>query len=145
MIDITKCKRDGFKGCFYNGGRIGNFKGEVLQIEGNKYLFKRIFVSYMSYDGTIEYDKEDHVWIMDGETFRKNNIKVGDCVSFQGEVYPYIRKNGTYDLGVRNPEATQKIESYELPSEEYFLERSLQQIKCQTCRCKEYCYGICII
>ena len=92
MINISQCKRNSFKGCFYNSGGSGNFKGEVLRIEDNKYLFKDIYVSYTTYGGVIEVGKENHVWIMDAEIFKENGIKVGDCVAFAGEIYPYKRK-----------------------------------------------------
>ena len=75
----------------------------------------------------------------------KNGIKVGDCVAFAGEIYPYKRKNGTYDLGIKNPDMVKKIDSYELPSDEELYEQFKQQIKCETCLFSEQCYGICII
>ena len=145
MINISQCKRNSFKGCFYNSGGSGNFKGEVLRIEDNKYLFKDIYVSYTTYGGVIEVGKENHVWIMDAEIFKENGIKVGDCVAFAGEIYPYKRKNGTYDLGIKNPDMVKKIDSYELPSDEELYEQFKQQIKCETCLFNEQCYGICII
>ena len=48
-MDINKCSRNGFKGCYYDAGGYGQFKGEVVQVKENgsdiRYLFKRIYVS----------------------------------------------------------------------------------------------------
>jgi len=46
MNDIYKCKRQTFLACYFNANEYGSFKGEVIDIKENKYLFKRIYVEY---------------------------------------------------------------------------------------------------
>ena len=86
-------------------------------------------------------DKEEHVWIFKASAFKDKGIKVGDCVSFEGKVLPYARKDGTYDLGIENPEDIKIIEGYELPSDEVMMEQFLKQLRCETCLYSEQCYG----
>lgn len=143
-MDINKCSRNGFKGCYYDAGGYGQFKGEVVQVKENgsdiRYLFKRIYVEYQSGVDILE-DKEDHVWIFKANAFKDKGIKVGDCVSFNGEIIPYVRKDGTYDLGIETPEDITKIENYELPSDEQMMAQFLKQLRCETCLYSEQCYG----
>lgn len=75
------------------------------------------------------------------DAFKDKGIKIGDCVSFIGEVLPYVRKDGTYDLGIENPEDIKKIENYELPSDEQIMIQFLKQLRCETCLYSEQCYG----
>lgn len=138
---IRLCKREGLKGCLYDAGGFGNFIGEVMRIEGDKYLFKRIYISYCSYEGVMYEDKEDHIWIIDGNQFTEKTIKVGDCVSFEGEVHLYKRRNGTYELGVKNPHRIKTVESYELPSDEDLDYQFIQQLTCECCKCRKQCYN----
>lgn len=146
---IDKCSRDGFKGCYFNASGYGDFKGGVIQIKDKstkkrkdiRYLFKRIYVNYDVCFDIIE-DKEDHVWIFNASEFKDKGIKVGDCVSFGGQIKPYRRKDGSYDLGIEDPYNIEKINSYELPSDEKLQEQFMKQLKCETCLFADHCDGV---
>ena len=83
-------------------------------------------------------DKEDHVW-MDKSGFEKYNV--GDSVSFCAEVYRYVKTgNGKLiDYGLRNPTGIQKIEAYELPSDDELIMQEVEQLICETCFLSEQC------
>lgn len=88
--------------------------------------------------------KEDHVW-MDMEPFEE--YQVGDCLSFGGEIYRYLKtKNGKQiSFGIREPYDIKKIESYELPSDDDMLMQAVDQMICEVCMFNEHCYmGMCI-
>lgn len=140
---INKCEREGFKACYYNAGGYGDFKGKVIDIQGDKFCFKQIAVSYTTYDGMIEENKEDHVWVMNGKPFKEKGIQIGNSVSFTGVIRPYQRKDGTHELGIEEAADVEIIEDYELPSDEALEKQFIRQLKCESCLYREHCYGIC--
>ncbi len=66
---------------------------------------------------------------------------VGDSVSFCAEVYRYVKTgNGKLiDYGLRNPTGIQKIEAYELPSDDELIMQEVEQLICETCFLSEQC------
>ena len=82
--------------------------------------------------------KEDHVW-MDKSGFEE--CAVGDSVSFCAEVYRYVKTgNGKLiDYGLRNPTGIQKIEAYELPSDDELIMQEVEQLICETCFLSDRC------
>jgi hypothetical protein len=73
--------------------------------------------------------------------------QVGDCLSFGGEIYRYLKtKNGKQiSFGIREPYDIKKIESYELPSDDDMLMQAVDQMICEVCMFNEHCYmGMCI-
>lgn len=141
-VEIMKNNsHNGFKPCYFDAGGFGDFKGEVIEVKKDRYLFKRIFVEY-TYGIDVCEDKEDHVWIFDIKELKKASIKKGDCVSFLGKIEPYRRKNGSYDLGITNVDCVEKIESYELPTDEELYKRFLERLKCETCLFTDHCDGL---
>ena len=95
-------------------------------------------------EGDCYEGKEDHVW-MDMEPFEE--YQVGDCLSFGGEIYRYLKtKNGKQiSFGIREPYDIKKIESYELPSDDDMLMQAVDQMICEVCMFNEHCYmGMCI-
>ena len=137
-IDIEKCKRDGFKGCYYDACGYGEFKGKVIKIKNGHYLFEKIFVEW-EYGGNVYESKEDHVWIFDTKALEKEKIKIGDCVAFFGVVEPYTRKNGTYELGITDVDLVYKIEDYKLPTDEELFEQAMNDLRCETCLYTDHC------
>lgn len=134
MNDIYKCKRQAFLACYFNANGYGSFKGEVIDIKENKYLFKRIYVEYWYGDGSgTDISKEDHVWIIDGKPFKDQNIKIGDKVSFSGEIKPYKRKDKSIELGITNPTYIEKIDDYELISDKEEYLNFISNIICESC------------
>ena len=89
-------------------------------------------------DGTMFDDKEDHVW-MEKSGFEQ--YRVGDSISFEAEVYRYVKTgNGKQiDYGLRNPADIQKIEDYELPSDDELIMQEVRQLICDTCFLSEQC------
>lgn len=82
---------------------------------------------------------------MDIEPFEE--YQVGDCLSFGGEIYRYLKtKNGKQiSFGIREPYDIKKIESYELPSDDDMLMQAVDQMICEVCMFNEHCYmGMCI-
>ena len=59
---------------------------------------------------------------------------VGDSVSFCAEVYRYVKTgNGKLiDYGLHNPTGIQKIEAYELPSDDELIMQEVEQFICKT-------------
>ena len=139
-IDINACKRNGFKGCYYESG-FGSFKGQVSKIKSHHICFKRIWVQW-EYGLDVCENKEDHVWIFDAEHFFEMGVKEGDCVSFDGEIYPYKRRNGTCELGIRKPECVEKISEYDLPTDEDVFLQNMHKIECELCLFKDHCDGL---
>lgn len=140
-IIINECTREGFKACYFDGMGYGTFKGEVIDIKDNKYLFKRIHIEYMGDMGIHYVAKEDHVWITDKKEFAKKSIKIGDKVKFSGRIKVYQRSDGSHELGICEITDCSKIDDYELPTSEELEEQFLKQVRCETCMYKNQCYG----
>ena len=139
-IDISACKRNGFKGCYYESG-FGSFKGQIDKIKSRHICFKRIWIQW-EYGLDVCEDKEDHVWIFDAEPIFKIGVKEGDCVSFVGEIHPYKRRNGTCELGIRGPECVEKINEYDLPTDEDIFLQNMHKIECELCLFRDHCDGL---
>lgn len=120
------------------------FKGQIDKITPKGVLFKRIVLSGLYMDGLGFEGKEDHVW-MDKTAFE--DFKVGDCLSFNAEIYRYLKKgNGKMiDFGLRNPSEIELIEKYEIPTDEELIDQQIDQLLCEVCLFKHQCYmGMCI-
>lgn len=120
----------------------GDFCGKVTKIDGRGLLFKRLYVEF--FDGGLDCieGKEDHIWIYNPEPFLKKKIKVGDCVAFTGLVYAYKRNNDSIDFSLKQCEEIEKIDEYELPTDEKLAVQSLNILACETCLFSEHCDGI---
>ena len=142
---ITKC-RNSFADCLFNDEGFGSFKGEVLISNRDKshIIFKRLFIEYGVLD--VYEGKEDHVILLDeGEAFKDIKLKPGMNVSFLGEVYPYQRRNGTVDFGIKNVSCVEVInEDYQLPSDEDLLRQEIERFVCSEDMCTfyEHCNGL---
>ena len=142
IINIQKSSvgkvKGGFQKAYYNIGLV--YKGQIEK-KNDKYIcFQRIFIEGMYPNGVCFDGKEQHVWI-DIDGFE--NYKVGDCLEFGAEVYPYLKtRNGkVIDFGLRNPSDIHIIERYELLTDEELLQQSLDEIICETCFISEQCNG----
>lgn len=137
FASLGKKHRPYFAGCFFNAV-MSHFKGQIEEVNPKHICFKRIFISGMYTDGTMFDGKEDHVW-MDKSGFEEYNV--GDSVSFGAEVYRYVKTgNGKLiDYGLRNPTGIQKIEAYELPSDDELIMQEVEQLICETCFLSERC------
>lgn len=140
-LTISKC-RHGFERCYYDSfGTM--FRGQIEKITKDNVCFKRIYIEGNCFNLECFEDKEDHVWVS-----RKGfeDFKVGDCVGFLAEPYRYVRtSNGkSIDFGIKNPDMIEKVEPYELPSNEKLLEQEIDALICETCLFREHCYGFCI-
>lgn len=128
--------RGSFMLCYYYS--TGEFKGEVETFGKGTICFKRIYVDGMYPDFTMFEGKEDHVWMsIDG--FGK--LSKGDCISFYAEPYRYIKTgNGKkLEFGLRNPSNVEKINKYDLPTDEDLMMQSINQIICESCYLNEQC------
>lgn len=139
FASLGKEHRPYFADCFFNAG-MSHFKGQIEKVKSKHICFKRIFISGMYTDGTMFDGKEDHVW-MDKSGFEEYNV--GDSVSFGAEVYRYVKTgNGKQiDYGLRNPTGIQKIEVYELPSDDELIMQEVEQLICETCSLSDQCNG----
>ena len=137
FASLGKKHRPYFANCFFNAV-MSHFKGQIEKVRSKHICFKRIFISGMYTDGTMFDGKEDHVW-MDKSGFEE--CAVGDSVSFCAEVYRYVKTgNGKLiDYGLRNPTSIQKIEAYELPTDDELIMQEVDQIICETCFLSEQC------
>jgi len=124
--------------CYY--GIPLEFAGQVERITKANICFKRIYVCGMFMDGECFEGKEDHVWVAKKQY---GECQVGDCFKFFAEVYRYLKtSNGKrIDYGLRNPKDIVKVESYELPSDDDLLMQNIDQIICEACMFREFCYG----
>lgn len=137
FASLGKKHRPYFANCFFNAV-MSHFKGQIEKVRSKHICFKRIFISGMYTDGTMFDGKEDHVW-MDKSGFEE--FGVGDSVSFGAEAYRYVKTgNGKLiDYGLRNPTGIQKIEAYELPSDDELIMQEVEQLICETCFLSEQC------
>lgn len=128
--------RSGFANGIFN--YLLSFKGQIEKVKPKYVCFKRIFIEGMYSDGMMFDDKEDHVW-MDRSGFEE--FSAGDSVSFGAEVYRYVKTgNGKLiDYGLRNPTNIQKIEAYELPTDDELIMQEVDRIICETCFLSEQC------
>ena len=139
--------RQFFELCYYHvSGLTADFKGQILRFDQrkNKVIFKRIMVNGMYGDGIGFVGKKDHVWI-DRTGFE--SFQPGDCLRFEADIYRYMRKgNGKrIDYGLRNPDNIEKIDSYEVPTDEQLIDQQIEQLVCETCRYFDHCYfGMCV-
>lgn len=144
FASLGKKHRSCFAGCFFDAV-ISYFKGQIEKVTPKYICIKRIFVSGIYYDGTMVDGKEDHVW-MEKSGFEK--YAVGDSVSFCADVYRYVKiGNGKLiDYGLRNPTGIQKIEAYELPSDDELMIQEVERIICETCFLNKHCnYTYCLM
>ena len=110
------------------------FKGEVFKITKNAYLFKRIYVLFDDLSGVLSEGKEDHVWIFDKQTLVNKGVGIGDKISFEADVYVYVRKNGTMDFGLRDLTNIEFLSSeYVLPSDEDLQNQFWRDLRCELC------------
>ena len=131
--------------CFFECG-YADFKGIVSKYnkEKKRIMFNRL---YFEYGGLEIYEgKEDHVniWLSDKEfkNTESKNLEIGDAISFSGEVYAYIRKNGTADFGVKNIQLLEKIDNYSLPTEEELTKQQVEKFVCENmCMYRDHCYA----
>ena len=137
FASLGKKHRPYFSDYFFSAV-MSHFKGQIEKIKPKHICFKRIFISGMYTDGTMFDGKEDHVW-MEKSGFEE--CTVGDSVSFYAEVYRYVKTgNGKLiDYGLRNPTGIQKIEAYELPSDDELIMQEVEQLICETCFLSEQC------
>ena len=137
--------RQSFEYCYYSNAWC-DFKGQISRFDRKKgkVIFNRIYISGGLIDGDCYEGKEDHVW-MDMKPFE--NYQVGDCLSFGGDIYRYLktRDGKQISFGIREPYNISKIESYELPSDNDMIMQAVDQMICEVCMCNEHCYmGNCI-
>lgn len=134
--------RQYFAMCFYSGGGYANCRGVIERIDNakNKIVFKQIHVNGMYGDGMCFDGKEDHVW-MDRSGFE--DYSVDDCLHFSAEVYRYLKTGSgkKIDYALRDPIFVEKIDSYELPTEDDLLLQSIDRLICESCVYAEQCYG----
>lgn len=136
QIQSYRKQRSWFATCYYN--IPDEFMGCIEKRTKKNICFQKIYVSGMYPDGGYFEGKEDHVW-MDIQGFE--DFKDGDCVSFNSEVYRYIKTgNGKIpDYSLRNPQGIKKIKSYNLPSDDDLIKQNINQILCETCYLSGHC------
>lgn len=138
-------RRHCFEYCYYNYVSC-DFKGQISKFNRRKgkVIFNRIYVSGTFMDGEGYEGKEDHVW-MDIQPFE--NYEVGDCISFGGEIYRYLKTGSgkKISFGIKDPYDISKIPDYELPTDEALMMQAIDQIICEVCLFRDHCYmGMCI-
>ena len=140
---LSTCRHEFEK--LYGGGYFARFKGQIEKKTKDRVCFTRIYISGMYHDGECFDAREDHVW-MDAKDFE--HFETGDCVSFEADVYRYIKTGDgkKLDYGLCNPEFVAKVEPYQLPSDEDLLKQAIDRIICdEMCMFREHCYmGMCI-
>lgn len=131
--------RSGFANGLFN--YLLEFKGQIEKINTEYICFKRISISGMYPDGMMFDSKEDHVWMVKTGF---EEFAVGDSVSFCAEVYRYVKTgNGKLiDYGLRNPKRINRIENYQLPSDDELRMQVIREIICETCYLSEHCNGV---
>ena len=136
LASLGRANRSGFAKGIFNCTL--QFNGQIAKVNPKYICFKRIFISGTYSDGMMFEGKEDHVW-MDKSGFEDYNI--GDSVLFGADVYRYVKiGNGKQiDYGLRNPTGIQKIEAYELPSDDELIMQYVEQLICNTCYLSEWC------
>ena len=80
--------------------------------------------------------KEDHVWM---SLTGFENYRVGDCLSFEAEVYRYIKtsRGKMIDFELKDPAGIRKVGEYEVPSDE--------QLRIETTELPDNSYSLPII
>lgn len=139
QIRSAEKQRDWFKQCHYE--MDADYKGKIERKTKDRICFERIYVCGWYEDGTGFEGKEDHVW-MDIRGFE--DFEPNDCVRFVADTYVYIKTgNGKYiDYGLHDPEDIEKIESYEVPTDEDLKLQAVDRIICETCLFADHCDGI---
>lgn len=143
--DSGDCIRQYFQECYHDCIST-TFKGRIQSMnkKTGKVCFERIFINGMYTNGDILSSKEDHVWM---EMKNLDQYHVGDCLSFEAEIYRYLKTKyrKMIDFGIRNPQQIDKIDEYELPSDEELKLQEVDKIICNVmCMFREHCYGTCI-
>ena len=75
------------------------------------------------------------------------NYRVGDCLSFEAEVYRYIKtsRGKMIDFELKDPAGIRKVGEYEVPSDEQLRNPAAEQILCMDLRMfRDHCDGFCI-
>ena len=145
LFNSRKERRHCFEYCYYSNAWC-NFNGQISRFDKKrgKVIFSRIYISGWLMDGDCYEGKEDHVW-MDIKPFE--NYQKGDCLSFEGEIYRYLKtRNGKQiSFGIREPYNITQIESYELPTDDDIIMQAIDRMICEVCMFREHCYmGVCI-
>lgn len=130
----------------YYDSVLTSFRGgiERIKVKKRQICFKNIFIKGQYPDGNEYFGKEDHVWMaLDGF----EGYRVGDCLAFDADVYRYVKtsQGKMIDFGLRYPKDIQKIEAYELPSDDQLRLQAIDEIICNDlCLFKDHCDGFCI-
>lgn len=142
LYDSRYDKRRWFEDAYYTDLMETSFKGKITKFDTKRgmVLFNSVDMTIFHMDGSGSIGREDHVW-MDAAPFEK--FHVGDCVSFSAEIYRYLKTGNKRQIsyGLRNPSLIRKIEKYELPTNDDLIMQFADQVTCEVCMYKEYCYG----
>ena len=140
-VRIDNPYREAFEAGYCEDGTWDGFKGKILKFDRKGIIFQRVLFTTGPYWGSYSEYHEDHVWVFGAKV--PKSVKTGDCISFDAEIYLYRRKNGTLDYGLKDFVFREKIESFDVPTEEELekehKEHYEQQIRCETCLLYDKC------
>ncbi|MDY3931537.1 MAG: hypothetical protein SOZ08_07540 [Erysipelotrichaceae bacterium] len=129
----------------YVAGNHAFFMGQIQRRSNSKIVFRRIMINGMRHDGICFIGKEDHVW-MNQEGF--DNFDNNECVRFNADIYRYMKTgNGRqFDYALRNPSNIEKIDSYNVPTDQELIDQQINDLVCESCMYHDHCYmGNCIM
>lgn len=152
--------REGFEFCYFSFLVNLRCRGEVERRNKSKICFKRIFITATMADGMCAEEKEDHVWmdvrpfdewtrefpVYNGseDNFKIDPLQVGDCISFNAEIYRYVKTgNGVLlDYGLKDPTNIKRISRYDLPTDEELILQAIDRMICDACPINDQCYYV---
>lgn len=128
----------------YVDGDDADFKGKIEKRTATKIVFQRIMVNGMHHDGIGFIGKEDHVWMNQSDF---EDFAPGDSVRFGAEIYRYLKTGSgqQIDYGLRDPFCIERIDSYEIPTDQELVDQQINDLVCEVCMYRDHCYmGNCI-
>lgn len=120
--------------------RDNSFEGKLAQVQKKNFLLKDVVFTVGHYDCMTQ-RLTDHIWIRNAVL--PENVKIGEAIIFDGEVYLYKRKDGSQDYGIKKFVYVGNAEPYITPTKEQIaLEQEMQfvhDLQCETCLYTEQC------
>ena len=115
-----------------------SFEGDILSIRLERTLIRNLYFEYEK-EGEKIRAKEAHVYVYSGLPFLSFSER--DIVSFKATAYVYRRKDGSFDIGLKNANDINRI--YVIPADDEHSKA--EKLTCKRCKYKKECNGICLI
>ena len=126
-VIIDECRKN-LEDCYYVSGKA-EFTGRISRYDEDDTFvtFERIYFDYG--DDVLYQGMEEHISMWDfTKQFKINNVKIGDAVMFEGEIYPFLMADGTVDFGIKHISFQKILTDSNIPTDDEILQEKRNQM-----------------